>query len=271
VFKSQGIVSVRMPVPVTDSEGIQSDGYVDLYITEKPQDASPWALYVRDSLVISEETKTSFKVPAYGAVIASDKRVAALLRDAENPAHTKWVSHSEKLTRNWKNGSRTVLNVKLAPAALYNVLTKDQVEDLPDLLINFLSLPEVGKNKRSKKRTRSKPDKPIPKRKRFMNEAAIEGGFRLSPGPGAQDYEYPRVVTVEVAYDILSGDPIKNYNKLDFDLAKKTKYPGAGKNVNMISRSENKIVLEFENEDFKFELSGFDTRRDLIVKPKAAS
>lgn len=270
VFKAEGIVSVRMPVPVTDNDGDTQDSYVDLYLTEKAHNAPPWALYVRDSLVISEESKSSFRAPAYGAVIASDKRIAALLRDSENPAHTRWLSNSEKLTRNWKNGPATVQNVKLAPAALYEILTKDQVEDLPDLLINFLSIPEVGKKKRSKKRSVTKPDKVIPKRKRFLNETAIEGGFRLSPGPGAPDYDYPREVTVEVAYDILAGDPIKNYNSLDFNLAQKTKHPALGKNVNVISRNENKFVLEFESDDFKFELTGFDTRRDLIVKPKAS-
>lgn len=271
VFNSGGIVGVRMPVPVMDNNGKLDDSYVDLYLAQKAQSAPPWALYVRESLVISEETRSSFREPAYGAVIASDPKIAALLRDSENPAHTRWLSNSEKLVRGWKNGPATVQNVKLAPKALFQILTSDQVEDLPDLLINFLSLPEVGRKKRSKKRTPPKPPKPIPKRKRFLNEVAIAGGFRLSPGLGAPDYEYPRTVIVEVAYDILAGDPIKNYNVLDFNLAQNRKFPLETKNIKMLSRDKNRLTLEFETEDFKLELKGFDARRDLIVKYKVKS
>ena len=222
-------------------------------------------------MVISEETRSSFRAPAYGAVIASDDRVAALLRDSENPAHTRWMTTSEKLTKNWKHGSTTVKNIKLAPGALHEILTRDQAEDLPDLLINFMSLPETGAKKRSKKRTPVKPKEPIVKRKRLMVETALDGGFRLKPGPGAPDYDYPKNVSVHVAYDILSGDPIKSYNPLDFDLKNKNKFVCKGNDVSVESRNENKLILELQSPDFKFELTGFDNRRDIIVKPKAIS
>ena len=271
IFKSGGIVSVRMPVPVIDRTGAEEVSYVDIYLTEKASNSPQWALYVRGSLVISEETRHSFRAPAYGAVIASDERVAALLRDSENPAHTRWMSNSEKLNKKWKFGPDTVKNVKLAPSALHEILTRDQAEDLPDLLINFMSLPETGAKKRSKKRTPAKPKEPIVKRKRLMIESPVDGGFRLSPGPGAPDYDYPKNISVHVAYDILSGDPIKTYSPLDFDLKHKSKFICKGNDVSVTSRNENKLVLELQSPDFKFELTGFDNRRDLIVKPKAIS
>lgn len=269
-FNDGDIVSVRVPVPVTYKDGSTETSHFDIYLTEKAHNAPPWALYVRGSLVISEESKMSFRVPAYGAVIASDERVAALLRDSENPAHTRWLGNSEKLSRNWKHGSATVLNVKLAPTALYEILTKDQVEDLPDLLVNFMSLPETGAKKRTKKRTKTKPIKPIVKRKRLLIEAQVDGGFRLSPGDGAEEYDYPKTINVYVAYDILSGDPIKNYNSLDFDLSAKNTFSAIGMGVTVTSRKDNKLVLELQSHDFKFEMTGFDSRRDLIVKSKAA-
>ena len=271
IFKSGGIVSLRMPVPVTDREGNEEVSFVDIYLTEKSSNSPQWALYVRGSLVISEESRNSFRAPAYGAVIASDDRVAALLRDSENPAHTRWMTTSEKLTKKWKHGSSTVKNIKLAPGALHEVLTRDQVEDLPDLLINFMSLPETGAKKRSKKRTPAKPKEPIVKRKRLMIESPVDGGFRLTPGPGAPDYEYPKNISVRVAYDILSGDPIKTYNTLDFDLKYKKKFICKGNDVSVTSRNENKLILELQSADFKFEITGFDNRRDIIVKPKAIS
>lgn len=271
IFRGGGIVSLRMPVPVIDRSGKEELSYVDIYLTEKSSNSPQWALYVRGSLVISEESRSSFKAPAYGAVIASDARVAALLRDSENPAHTRWMTTSEKLTKNWKHGSATVKNIKLAPGALHEILTRDQAEDLPDLLINFMSLPETGAKKRSKKRTPAKPKEPIVRRKRLMIESAVDGGFRLTPGPGAADYDYPKNVSVHVAYDILSGDPIKSYNPLDFDLKHKSKFVCKGTDVSVESRNENKMILELQSPDFKFELTGFDNRRDIIVKPKAIS
>lgn len=79
---------------------------------------------------------------------------------------------------------------------------------------------------------------------------------------------YPRKIRIRAAYADGTRNPFKNYHKMDFDLADtkvfKFKYSGS---VMITKNDENKIILEIENEDFDFQVTGFgkDSEEKIII------
>jgi hypothetical protein len=264
-FSAGKIISIRHPVRVTPKKGAAADTFIDLYLKKKPDDAAPWALFARDAIVLPGE---AFSEAAFGALIASDPAACSLLRDAENPAHTKWDAH-ERVRKNWKSGAEKVRDIRLSLKAFYRLITAELREELPDLLTHLLSVkdPLAAKRKNAPKRTPKPPPVLPPPRPKFYSESRIEGGFRIMPGPGAADREFPVMLKVRVAYDTLNGNPFKLHNALDFDLVRRTG-DMAVRDLVVSGIEAGSVLLECLGPDFRFEMTGFDTNRDLIVETR---
>ena len=266
-YQSGKIVSVRLPVITQPKIGENIASFVDLFLTKKPEEAGPWALFARESLVLPGESRASFSEAAFGALIARDPAVCSLLRDAENPAHTKWSAH-EKVKLNWRNGAGTIRNIRLSLSALYRLITAELREDHRDLLLNILSVADPNPKRSKGPRTRTKPDMPLPTPKpKFFSEQRVDGGFRLRPGPGAEGKEYPVRMRVRVAYDVLSGNPFKLHTPFDFDMSKSS-LKFRAKSIEVAERLPGAIVLDCTGPDFALEVTGFDVNRDLIIDPR---
>ncbi len=260
------MVSLRVPITIRPKRDNDVDTWFDLYLAKKPDDAAPWALFARNSLVVPGESRKSFSEPAFGALIARDPGVCAILRDAEDPAHTRWNA-KEKLKKNWRYGEATVRDIRLSLKALYRELTAELREQHQNLLLDFLSVRDEGKQKGKRPRTPSKPRDPIPQRPRFFREEKIAGGFRIGAGPGAADREMPVRIRIRVAYDVLSGNPFKLHSEHDFSFRKKVlSVDGRGTKVTEVEHGA--FVLECSDPDFFVEVTGFDPNRDLIVEPR---
>jgi hypothetical protein len=264
-FSAGKIISIRHPVRVNPKKGAATESFIDLYLRKKPDDAAPWALFARDAIVLPGE---AFSESAFGALIASDLPVCTLLRDAENPAHTKWDAH-ERVRKNWKSGAEKVRDIRLSLKAFYRLITAELREELPDLLTHLLSIkdPLAGKKKNTLPRTPKPPPVLPPPKPRFYSENKIEGGFRIVPGPGTSEREFPVTLKVRVAYDTLNGNPFKLHNALDFDLVHRTA-DMAVQNLAVASVEPGAVILQCLSPDFRFEMTGFDTNRDLIVETR---
>jgi hypothetical protein len=72
---------------------------------------------------------------------------------------------------------------------------------------------------------------------------------------------------VSVAYDIPRGDPLRNWNAIDFRIGDKDgELQPRGKGVRVKMRAGNCVLLQDVEENFRFSVSGFDQHRDLFVR-----
>jgi hypothetical protein len=265
-FAAGELVSIRLPIKVKPKHAPDEMTSVDLYLSEKPDDAHPWALFARNSLVLPGEQKDAFREAAFGALIATDSGIVRLLRDAENPAHTKWNAR-EKVRKNWRNGEATVRDIRFCLRDLHRIITAEARQEYRDLLIDVLSIKDPEGKKRKGKRNKTPPPTPPKPTPRVVQETRIENGVRLSGGPGAGTKAYPIRLRVRLAYDMLTGNPFKAHSPLDFDLTKKA-ISTSLTNAAIRTSRPNALLIEVTDKDFKIDITGFDPNRDLIVDPK---
>ena len=96
-----------------------------------------------------------------------------------------------------------------------------------------------------------------------MQPQKIEGGFRLKRHPDAK--AIPRMITLEVAYDVRQGNPFKRYQPFDFELNRSPiKITGKGVEVSILK--SNTLRVSIKEVDFRISVTGFDPHRDLKIK-----
>jgi hypothetical protein len=158
--------------------------------------------------------------------------------------------------------------------AIYEKLQRPIEGIQKDLLLDFFSIPiETNEDKREKQSPKRKPgnvepDEPdiptVTGKKRAILIDKVNSGIRIFKNPYAD--EVPETMHLKLGYDVPRGNPIKNYQELDFDIAKapiKIKERG----VNLIKHEKNELEFEIRDEhDFEIILTGFDVKRDLFVK-----
>jgi hypothetical protein len=69
-----------------------------------------------------------------------------------------------------------------------------------------------------------------------------------------------------MAYDIPKGNPLRNWNALDFVISNNGGLKPAGKGVNAKLVQGNIVELLVIGEVFQFAVDGFDRHRDLYVR-----
>lgn len=165
----------------------------------------------------------------------------------------------------------TVRHVRLALQRLHQIMTADMREEYQNLLLDILSVPGEPRPVPPKPTPGPKPPKPPPPpRPRFFSERKVEGGFRLSGGPGAREREFPVRVRLRIAYDVLNGNPFKLHSPFDFDVGK-SPIGIAGAKVEFVEGENNEpnvLVFDCLADSFELELSGFDPNRDLVIDPR---
>jgi hypothetical protein len=102
-----------------------------------------------------------------------------------------------------------------------------------------------------------------PGRKSLIIIEKIQSGLKLVKNPKAT--EVIESIRLKLGYDVPRGNPIKNYQELDFDLSKP---PIAIESTGVYFTKKEKNILEFDVEDqtyFEIKLTGFDEKRDLFL------
>jgi hypothetical protein len=196
--------------------------------------------------------------------------LAKLLGDSEGPAHEDWDTSAERPDDEWKTWKGRVKFVRGFVDRLVEVLTPPTTEPDFDLLSDFFSIERDDGNQRqspgggTKRPPPPSPPQPEPKRFRITERT---GGFTVRR---MADVPMPDKATlqVSVAYDLPSGDPLRNWSPVDFtigDTHRALQPRGNGARVKRTERG-NVVLLSDLEEDFEFSLKGFDKHRDLFVR-----
>jgi hypothetical protein len=206
-------------------------------------------------------------------VSVTDKPLSKFLGDSENPAHTEWQERSPKFRGKYDWGPTCLRYVKNSPREILKILSRPAKGRDETLLSNLFYIelePSEEPSYKTEKPTGFPGEdttvQPTPKEitsDHYFQVQRTKDGFSLSKHPQAK--KIPKVVTLEMAYDVRQGNPFKKYQPFDFELSK---FPMVvrGKGVKASVLRPNALQLELEELGFKLMVTGFDPNRDLKIK-----
>ncbi len=140
-FSNGELVGLSLPVTLKPRDDKKLSSNFSVYI-KRPVDLTKGTdLYIRGGLMLSAESKFKARC-ALGAMIVEDEAVCAFLGDAENPAHTKWTTNTEKLQKNYRNPNSTVTAIKKSVIQIYDLLAEVSEEEDQDALLDFFGVDE---------------------------------------------------------------------------------------------------------------------------------
>ena len=225
--------------------------------------------YVRGDLSITPMDLIGRRKARTLLVVDESEPLAALLRDSEPPAHTKWDPQSERVAKRWTSARNRINEVRSAANNLLSIWDAAPVELQRDALADIF--PASGQGSARRRDGKGKPSvnrergDPPPSHPDFdVHQSGTGFRARFAPNVSAP----PRRVRLRVAYEAPRGNPLNGYSPHDFRLHGQGALdvrangcqatPGDG---------GNELLLEVaELERFSVAVQGFDKRRDLFVR-----
>jgi len=271
-FETDGKVAVNVPVRVRPKgeDSRESLSHFTVFIT-LCQDMGHHPVFIRDGIVISD-VRSPRVSGCRSLVVIEDRPLAGLLGDAEGVNHTQWQRDSPKFHGKYVYGPDTIKFVTHSVCEIMRRLnTADQKGD-PTLLMDLFFLPsdESPSPGRGEKRPQTGVHPPIdppppPTSKRFDLRRA-DGGFLLLPGKIVLD-TFPVRVRIQAGYAVRRGDAISRWMPDDFTFTRQPlRQDPKPSGVSVVKEDGNVLELEIRKPDFVFGVTGFDKRRDLVVR-----
>ena len=227
--------------------------------------------FIRDGITITG-IKTVKKKGLRILVVIDEKNIARMFGYSENPAHTEFQKTSPYFRHKYVDGSSCITFITNTPSNLYNFLIRPSEGTDDEVLkgIFYMELDDEKKEKEPKQKEKEGDDNfgknktpPIENRISPYLVRRIEGGLVIMNNPHIENYISQ--FKVQLAYMVPKGNPLKKYNKWDFDLSDGSfNISTEGLTISIIN--ENKIEVEVNQNEFKLQITGFDTERDLFIR-----
>ena len=233
--------------------------WIDLAVQRDPTLTGTHTEYVRNDLTIPEAGPSRLGISSNfrSLLVANEDYIAALLRDSEEPSHSKWNERSQRVRDRYDLGASTVRFVNGAVRNIVRILTMAQEGVHRDLLKEFFRDPGRGSQ------TGPSPVVPIEPRPSLATVTRRTNGFSIRVGE--VDGQFPKKLRVQVAYQTRRGNPLARYSPLDFTLD--SGQFAIERDRSTIDQVElNQVLLEVESEGASITVEGFDSNRDLLVQ-----
>jgi hypothetical protein len=262
--------SLRFEVPVTirKTDKTEQESFVGILLKRFPEFRKPFEAYIRSGILISE-IKMLGNRPVTGLLIADDQAVCEFLGDCETPAHTNWNERTEDFAKKYVNGARILRFIRKSMAQIVSILDEPLRERQIDFLKDIFSIPVSPEEIEKEKEITQPPVIPqdMESKPPKFNIDRIQGGFRVTLNPERTDLSFPFQATVKMAYDTRRGDPLKAYDKFDFDVGSNdiTIEP---QDCTVIQKHGNILQVEITGGNFELRVTGFDPKRDLVIDVK---
>lgn len=272
-LETQQRVEIRVPVRVRpkNGDGVENMSFFTVYVAPC-RDAGHRPIFLRDGIVI-----TDVRCPQMSGnrslVVVEDPPLAGLLGDSEGVNHTQWQKDSAKFHNRFFYGPDTIKFVTRSVYEIMQRLHSAETKGDPTLLLDIFFLPtDEGPTEKTKKPKDQEsgpviepvPPLPPPPPKRFELEQ-VKGGFLLKPGKAALEL-FPVHIRIQAGYAVRRGNAIRRWASDDFAFIRAPLRQDHSNGV-IVSRADgNLLELEIRKPDFQFEISGFDTKRDLVVR-----
>jgi len=203
-----------------------------------------------------------------------NSELAAMLRDAEGPAHVTWNPHAERLKKRWTGGHSRVQRVRRAAVVLLDSLLERPDERQYDALADLFP-GRVAGPRRSRRRQRRKGAAPPGSRPLFevrrANRGFVVRGRPNSPVDVGSSWE------VRFAHDVPRGGSKRAFRQYDRGLRDGCPDFSLGDGP-VVVESEgcgaqivgaNALMLRVDTEDFRLAVVGLP-ERDVIVDVRSA-
>jgi len=270
---TQQRVEIRVPVRVRPKNEGRSESMSFFSVFVAPcRDAGHRPIFLRDGIVVSD-----IRCPQMSGnrslVVIEDPPLAELLGDSEGVNHTQWQKDSPKFHNRYVYGADTIKFVTRSVYEIMQRLHAAETKGDPTLLLDIFYLPtDEGPTEPTKKPKDKEagpvvelpPLLPSPSPKRFELEQ-VKGGFLVKPGKAAIE-AFPVRIRIEAGYAVRRGNAIKRWATDDFAFFRAPLRQEQVKEVTVSRADGNTLELEVRKSDFRFEVSGFDSKRDLVVR-----
>lgn len=233
--------------------------------------------FVRENITIID-IKSIKNQGVRAMVLIDDKDLSNLLGDSENPAHTQWQKDSQNFKDKYVDGEKCISFVVASIGKIYQKLQKPAKGLEKDLLKDIFFVPtkenedtpsndiDDDSYKDTKDiRKKQVPPIPPPQTRQMVRVSKIPGGLKVYPHGITKD-NLPKI-ELEIAYDTTRGNPLKKYQKFDFQL-NKVPIKTIPTNCRFEFPETNVVRLEPYKEDFELTITGFDENRDLYFAIK---
>lgn len=271
-FERNERIAFSVPLKYHPVNGEAKTCWYQAFLEKDTELSKPENLFVRDGITISGITSLE-KGLIRGVVIIHDTDLARMLGDSENPAHTEWQPDSRNFKGKYVDGKEILAFVKSTLRVLYDKLQRPIEGIQKDWLVDFFSIPAEADGDQREKDLPEKdgatnevrePKIPVINGKKSpVVVQKILSGLRIIGNPDAE--ELPRNLRIRLGYDVPRGNPIKNYQELDFDVSKSPVLVQSS-GVYFTKMERNELELDIESSDFEIKLTGFDEKRDLFLK-----
>ena len=263
-------LAVRVPIPVTEKpDDVTRWSYLDVFFGSSEKKANKPHFY-RQGLRISEIPSDTVS-GLHALVIIDDEELAGFFGAAEGVSHVNVSAETKSFKGKYAYGANWLKFIKDAPAQILRLARSSEEDEDAGLAEEYFHIPEVEPEPEKEDEPETDPDDTgdiedpvIPPIKRRVRPYTITplagGGFSVTVNS-----EVPEgtVLTIDVAYDIPNGNPLKNWAPQDFRLDYMTVEV---EGCNLTERSGNRITVASTGESlFKVSVRGFGSNRDLFV------
>lgn len=268
-FEQGDKIAIRVPVSVREKSREARETFFNIFIRRDGSEQSGRPVFIREGIIIPDIRSPRTR-GVRSLVIAEDGPIAAFLGDSENPAHTQWQKDGGNFMGKYASGASDLQFVIRSVHEVVNIICEQERKIDRTLLSDLFSITApsdqseietTGKKKSEKKGT--EPDVPTtppePRPRAFFIDR-IDRGFVIRNG---EAFALQKFLLIKVAYHVRRGNPFKKYHTADFDLRKRMTVKWEG--LDVLDMKENKIKMKVDSRDFRFEVSGFDKKRDLRI------
>jgi hypothetical protein len=267
-------IGIRIPVRVRPKfdERTEAMSSFTIYVATC-RDSGHRPIFLRDGIVITDVRSPQMS-GTRSLVVVDDPALAGLLGDAEGVNHTQWQKDSPKFHNRYVYGPDTIKFVSRSVFEIMQRLHAAETKGDPNLLLDIFFLPtDEGPTERKKTPEPGKPDvpppppppPPPPKPKHFVLDS-MKGGFLLKPGTAPFPL-LPVKLRIEAGYGVRRGNAFKRWAADDFSFTRSPLRQDPKPTGVIVTREDgNTLELEIRNASFQFGVSGFDTKRDLVVR-----
>ena len=267
-------ICARVPMTVELKQGVFQETAFDVFIERDANLDRGEDYFVRGGMTIAGVSTLGSTRGYRGLVFVDDPILSALLGDTEGPAHNDWSTGESRPDRTYAKWKRRVGFVKNSLQKLIGLLAPPPVGLDIDLLRDIFWLPEEGegipsetKGRRSKKKHAPPPPPPPPPppSPKPYRITWSTGGFKVaSTGDGVA----PSRITVQAAYDIDDGNPLRNWSPFDFAF-EKAPITVSAEGGQFEVKAGNRLEFVPDGNDFEIQAIGFDLARDVYVSVTA--
>ena len=275
-YNAYELLAFRISTDVQRKKGARENTEFRLYVQRDDSLTEGHDYYVRGTLSIPEMDYLRNIRARTLLVVDENEPLAAMLRDSEPPAHTSWRPQTSPVTDHWWAAKRRIDEVRYAPRNLL------QAMEAPREGVQKGAFADIFPREREKAPAPAGPKgnggtttTPVvngpPSKPRDFAVSESGDGFRVSIDNSAETR--PQRARLQVAYDVLRGNPLNHYNRNDFRLRGIDALPvtiegGSEEPAPQNSQpSDNELYVRIDDpQKFSVSVQGFDPNRDVYVR-----